>query len=265
MASQIILADIGFRFCNHSANNFSINSANQKTTEQRSKEGLKDYRFFPEPDLPFCDISAIIAEERRHLPELPHAKRARFQAEYGFTAPDARQFVEHESLAEYAENVMSEFLAWVRSELPETSEEEFKPRAAKLVSGWLLSKYLGALSEMGREFSRDIITPENFAELLTLLYRTKINSTTAQTVLKKMIETGADPSHILEDEKLTGADEQSIDLWIAEVIAANPAQVAEFKAGKFSLLQFFLGQVMKKSRGTADPETTAEKIKDALE
>lgn len=240
------------------------NDVDQKTTDSRTKEAAQDYRFFPEPDIPPFTIGSLVAEIKRELPELPSAQRIRFQNEYGFSPADARQLIETEGLANYAEHVVSEFYSWARSFDPDTEDEILRPKVAKLLSGWLLSKYMGALGEMGRLFTEDTITAENFAEFLNLVYQNKLNSSSAQTLLKKMIETGAHPHHILETENLASADEGAIDEWISAVIADNPKQVADFKAGKEALLQFLVGQVMKKSRGTADPLTVADKLRDKL-
>ncbi len=236
----------------------------QKTTESRTKEAAHDYRFFPEPDLPPFDLAALIEEVRHTMPELPAARRARFQNEYGFTAADAAQLIEHEELAIFAEHVMSEFFEWVRSVDPDVDEALLRVKAAKLLAGWLLSKYLGALGEANLLFTQNIVTAENFAEFLTLVYQNKINSTSAQQLLKKMIATGGDPSQLLESENLSAADSAQIALWVDEVIATNSLQTAQFKAGKETVLQFLVGQVMKKSRGTADAEIVAELLRTKL-
>lgn len=240
------------------------NDVEQKTTESRTKEAAQDYRFFPEPDIPPFIVGSLVEEMRRELPELPSAKYIRFQKEYGFSAIDARQLIENDELATYAEHVASEFYSWASDLDPDANEETLKTKAAKLLSGWLLSKYVGALNELGRLFTPETVTAENFAEFLALIYQSKINSTSAMALLKKMIETGDHPHHLLESENLSGADESATEQWIDEVIAENPKQVADFKSGKEALLQFLVGQVMKKSRGTADALATADRIRDKL-
>ena len=240
------------------------NDVDQKTTESRTKEGAQDYRFFPEPDIPPFIIGSLPFEIARELPELPAAKSIRFQNEYGFTAIDTRHLIENEDLATYTEHVASEFYNWVKDFAPDTDEAELKKRAAKLLSGWLLTKYIGALSELGRLFTSETVSAENFAEFLTLVYQSKLNSSSATMLLKKMIETGDHPHHIFEQENLASADESSMDAWILEVIEENPQQVAGFQGGKEPLLQFLVGQVMKKSKGTADPLTVADLIREKL-
>jgi aspartyl-tRNA(Asn)/glutamyl-tRNA(Gln) amidotransferase subunit B len=240
------------------------NDVEQKTTESRTKEAAQDYRFFPEPDIPPFIVGSLVEEMRRELPELPSAKYIRFQKEYGFSAIDARQLIENDELATYAEHVASEFLNWATDSDPDANEDGIKTKSAKLLSGWLLSKYPGALNELGRLFTPETVTAENFAEFLTLIYQSKINSTSAMMLLKKMIETRDHPHHLLESENLSGADEGATSTWIDEVITENPAQVAGFKSGKEALLQFLVGQVMKKSRGTADALSVAEEIRSRL-
>lgn len=240
------------------------NDIEQKTTESRTKEGSQDYRFFPEPDIPPYIIGSLVEQVRREIPELPAAKYIRFQNEYGFSANDARQLIENDELAAYAEHVVTEFYNWARDIDPDADDTQLKTKSAKLLSGWLLSKYIGALNELDRIFTQETVTAENFAEFLTLIYQSKINSTSAMTLLKKMIETGDHPHHLLESENLSGADQATTDLWIEEVISENPKQVADFKSGKEALLQFLVGQVMKKSRGTADALSIAEIIRNKL-
>lgn len=240
------------------------NDVDQKTVPQRTKEAAQDYRFFPEPDIPPFIIGSMVDEVRREMPELPAAKRIRFQNEFGFSSADARQLIENDELADYAEHVVSEFYAWAQSMDPDADEEVLKPKVAKLLSGWLLSKYMGVLREAGRLFAPDVVTAENFAEFLHLIYQSKLNSSSAQSVLKKMIETGDHPQHLLDSEGLGGADSGMIDAWADEVINGNPTQVAQFKAGKDAVLQFLVGQVMKKSRGTADPIVVADLLRNKL-
>ena len=240
------------------------NDIEMKTNEQRTKEAAHDYRYFPEPDIPPFLIGPLLEQCRRDIPELPAAKRTRFQEEYGFATQDARQLIADEALANYAEQVVSEFFEWVRSSAPDTDETELKKKSAKLISGWLLTKYLGALNDAGRLFTPDTITPENFAEFLTLVYLGKLNSTTGQRVLKQMIETGADPSQIIETEHLGQADGVALDRWIAETIEENPEQIEQFRSGKTAVLQFLVGKVMKKSRGTADPEEVAVQFQEKI-
>lgn len=235
----------------------------QRTTESRTKEAAHDYRFFPEPDIPPFDLAELTATMREKIPELPAARRERFMREYGFSAPDARQLVDDDALASYAEHVMSEFFDWARTAAPDISEDELRTRAAKLISGWLLSKYLGILNDLGRLFTPTIVTPENFAEFLTLIQQNKMNSSLAQRVLREMVEHGADPSHVLE-QMVGGDTAPTVEVAVQEVIATFPDQVAQYRAGKTAVLQFLVGQVMKKTKGVADPKTIADTFNQLL-
>ncbi len=240
------------------------NDVDQKTVPQRTKEAAQDYRYFPEPDIPPFIIGTLVDKIRIELPELPSAKRMRFEHEYGFAPTDARQIIETEGLADYAEHVVSEFYDWAASSNTDTDESVLKLRVAKLVSSWLLTKYLGVLSEVGRLFTPDTVTPENFAEFLHLIYESRLNAAAALTILKKMVMTGDHPQHLLDAEGLGNADSSIIDAWVDEVIVANPTQTTQFKAGKEAVLQFLVGQVMKKSRGTADAGVVTELLRTKL-
>lgn len=228
------------------------NDVKHITEESRTKEAAHDYRFFPEPDIPPFDLSATVAALADSLPELPAARRARFMREYGFTAAAARQLIDAEDLASFAEQVMSEL-------------GDPTPRTAHLVSGWLLTKYLGTLNELGRLFTPQTISPENFAEFLSLVSTNKLNSTRAQQVLRIMIERGADPSHVMEEMGAVAEAENSCDERVRQVVADFPKQVAEYQAGKVAVLQFLVGQVMKKTGGSSDPVEIAQAIRHLLD
>jgi aspartyl-tRNA(Asn)/glutamyl-tRNA(Gln) amidotransferase subunit B len=227
----------------------------QITVEQRTKEGMADYRYFPEPDLPPLDLSKIEDDVRPMMPELPAAKRARFQDEYAFAAADARQIVDSPFLSRFTEETMSELREWLGTAGVKSDWDASKAKFAKLTSGWLLSKFLGILAETGKEPKDAKVTPENFAEFLTLLYLEKINSTAAQEVLRAMIDTGMDPTTIVGERGLEQVSDLSdLELAADNVIAANPKVVADYKGGKANAIMFLVGQVMKETRGKAKPD-----------
>jgi aspartyl-tRNA(Asn)/glutamyl-tRNA(Gln) amidotransferase subunit B len=207
---------------------------------------------------------------KNKLPELPPARRERFAREFGFSATDARNICDDRHLADYAEAVISELIEWLTS-LPETdgTREEIwdrnKEKLSRLVSGWLLSKLGGIMADQKIDIRLLKITPENFAEFLTLLYHNKINSTMGLALLTEMAETGGDPSQIMEEKGLAQvSDTGALDKIIAEVVAENPKVVADYKAGKTASAQYLLGQIMKKSRGSANPEMAMELLKKQL-
>jgi len=240
------------------------------TEEQRGKEEAHDYRYFPEPDLPPMELQELAETLKNKLPELPADRRRRFTQEYGFSPADARVICDDKYLADYTEAVISELTSWLHA-LPETegSEEEIwdknKAKLARLVSGWLLSKLGGLLTERKIDIRTLKITPENFAEFLTLIYQNKINGAMGLKLLATMAETGGDPSQIMEERGLAQmSDTGELETIINAVVAENPKVVADFKAGKLNALQFLLGQIMKKTKGSANPEKAQELLRKQL-
>ena len=222
---------------------------------QRVKENATDYRYFPEPDIPAFHPIKIAG--KIHLPELPQQKRTRFHEEYGFSYSDAKILSDDVNWAEFTENTMSELLEWLDS-MPETKNkaENIPQTIARLAGGWITSKLMGILTERKKDIRLLKITPENFAELIALIYTNKVNSTNALKILNEMIDAGTDvdPTHIMEDKGYGQVnDENKIGEIIDEVIKNYPKQVTEFKSGKDPIIKFLIGMVMKASEGTADP------------
>ncbi|MBU4482423.1 Asp-tRNA(Asn)/Glu-tRNA(Gln) amidotransferase subunit GatB [Patescibacteria group bacterium] len=235
-----------------------------ETFAQRTKEGSADYRYFPEPDLPPLDFTKDaeinIEELKQELPELPQGKRNRFSDEYGFKSSDAKILTSNPDLADYTENVISELKRWLddTSEIQGTGDEiwnEHQHKLTKLVAGWLISKLGGLLTARKLSYRDNTISAENFAEFITMLFTNKVSTKNANLLLERMLETGGDPSNILEDEDLVAGD-LDLEKLIDEIINKNPEQVQQFKAGKTALLKFFLGKVMKESQGKANPQET---------
>lgn len=240
------------------------NDQKQVTEEQRTKEAAHDYRYFPEPDLPTLELAEIAERMRQTLPELPQARRRRFVDEYGFPAADARTLTDDPELAEYAEQVISELAEWLKT-LPEVDGgaeeiwEKHKAKLAKLVSGWLLSKLGGAMAEEKVAMKTLKITPENFAELIAMIYGNKISSSAAQTILLEMMRTGADPSHVMEEKNLGQmSDEGELETVVKRVLAHHPQQIQDYKAGKVQVIKFLVGVVMKETEGRANPKRAEE-------
>lgn len=243
----------------------------QKTFSQRIKETAADYRYFPEPDLPPLVIDRDHVETiAATLPELPEAKYKRLIQQYRFSHDDARQLANDKYLADYAEQVISELVDWLSS-LPEvagTAEEIAQtegPKLAKLVGNWLINRLFTHLNETKTAIQNCPITPENFAEFLTLIHQRKINNLTAQKVLEKMFATGDDPTRIIENEGLGQVnDEGKIGEIIDKIIADNPKAVAEFQAGKEASFKFLVGQAMRETKGQADPALINDLLKQKL-
>jgi len=231
------------------------------TFSQREKEEAHDYRYFPEPDLPPMHFELeYINIIKNTMPELPEQKRERFKKEYGLDEKSVEFFVTNKDLSEYFEKVISEFDAWLEAE-----GGDAKKKAYKLVANYLISDVQGLLA--GKEFiEKDFkITAENFAEFVKMIYKNEISSKVAKMVVADMFNTGDDPSNIVEGNNWGQmSDDGELEKIINEVIEKNPKPVADYKAGKQNSLQFLAGQVMAKTRGTANPGTVQEILKKLL-
>lgn len=246
--------------------------ARGETVHQRYKETAADYRYFPEPDIPPFDPIAAAGEFS--LPELPLVKRARFESEYGLSLADANILASDKQWANFTEQTISELHEWLHS-LPETKtcsgEDKNSDRAVvcktgqelvRLSGGWITTKLMGAMSERAIDIRVLKIKPENFAELVALIYSGRVNSTNAQKILAAMLDSGVnqDPTHIME-EKGYGqiSDTGKIGAVVDDIIKNYPKQTADFKAGKEPILKFLIGMAMKATEGAADP-VVAEKL-----
>ena len=240
------------------------------TVLQRIKENAADYRYFPEPDIP--PFHPMKLAKNANLPELPQNKRERFHNEYGFSYADAKLLTQNKHWAAFAENVMSEIVAWLQV-MPETKnasdkiKENKKNQIARLAGGWLTSKLMGAMAERSIDIRILKLSPENFAELLALIFTNKINSSNAQKILIEMLESGADkdPTHIMEERGYGQiSDENKINTIVDEVIKSYPKQAAEYKSGKETILKFLIGMVMKATEGSANPKVVEKLLKEKI-
>ncbi len=210
--------------------------ATGKTRVMRKKEFAHDYRYFPEPDLlPLVLNDAFIEEIRQDMVELPDAKKARFVKELGLTAYDASVLCENKETADFFEKAA-------------------KGQDAKKVANWMMGDFFAMLNEKKLELKDSPISPENLGRLVGLITAEVINGKTAKDVFALMVETGENPEKIVEERGLKQVtDTAAIEAVIDEVIASSPDNVAAFKAGKTALMGWFVGQVMKKSQGKANP------------
>ncbi|MFA5248093.1 MAG: Asp-tRNA(Asn)/Glu-tRNA(Gln) amidotransferase subunit GatB [Patescibacteria group bacterium] len=229
-----------------------------KTVHQRFKETSADYRYFPEPDIPPVETSGQKIEElKTHLIELPAEKKARFIAEYGFDSETAEILINDKKLADYAEHVVSELEAWIIA--TGDSWERQKNKLSKLSANWLVGELFKHLNSNNQTITDIKITPENFAELMTLVYQDKINSSAAQTILGVMYEKGGDPTNIMDDMGLQQMDDSAaLEGIIKGVLDKNPDQVTQYRAGKTNVAQFLVGQVMAATKGKANPKKAQE-------
>ena len=206
------------------------------TKVMRKKEFAQDYRYFPEPDLlPLVIDDKFIDEIKSEMVELPDAKKERFVRDLGLTPYDASVLCEARETAEWFERAA-------------------KGHNAKKVANWMMGDFFAMLNEKKISLEESPITPENLGKLVDLITSNVINGKTAKDVFALMAETGDAPDKIVEEKGLKQVtDTTAIEKVIDEVIAANPDNVAAYKAGKVALMGWFVGQVMKASQGKANP------------
>ncbi|MFZ3032107.1 MAG: Asp-tRNA(Asn)/Glu-tRNA(Gln) amidotransferase subunit GatB [Candidatus Moraniibacteriota bacterium] len=235
------------------------------TVSQRKKESAHDYRYFPEPDIPPFEFDAAYVERlRATLPELPDAKLKRFVAEYGLPEKDAVILTDERKFSEYFEAVVTELAEKVKAGEVTAPLE----RAVKLAANYMLTELRKHLTENNQSIEDLPITAENYAEFIGIVADGKINSSAAQTVLGEMYKNtdgDTDPSHIIDRLNLgqvndTEALEKAVDL----VLERNEQSVTDYKAGKQNALQYLMGQVMKESKGKANPSMVLELLKQKL-
>ncbi|MFA4936864.1 MAG: Asp-tRNA(Asn)/Glu-tRNA(Gln) amidotransferase subunit GatB [Patescibacteria group bacterium] len=225
--------------------------------EQRIKEGVADYRYFPEPDLPPLNFTKKEIEEiKKSLPELPHDKASRLTKQYGLPTSDVNILVNYLQVADYFEKVVRK--------LSKQSDDIDKKQSAKLVFNWLINKLFQLLNEKGITVAELSFDQDQFVDFLLLVASRRVNSTNAQILLKRMVETGNDAQSILETEDLAQSGSINLDEIIIKIIIQYPEQVAQYKAGKTPVLKFLLGAVMKETKGKVDPIEAEEMLKQEL-
>jgi len=237
------------------------------TVPQREKEEAHDYRYFPEPDLPPLHIThKEILEIRSKIPELPQARRKRFADEYFLGKKDIEVFVQNKDLGEYFEKVVSELRNWVKEvELKAELSEKENQKLVQLAANYIITDLQSFLKKSSITNEDFLITPENFAEFITLIYKEKISSKIAKIVLEEMFKTGADPSQIIEKKRLEQIiDESEIEKIIKNILTENKKAVQDYKKGKTNALQFLIGQIMAKTNGKASPQLVNKLLKKNL-
>jgi len=240
--------------------------AKGETLEQRSKESSADYRYLVEPDLPRLTISEqwlneVIAE----IPELPQNRRDRFDEQYHIDSAIRDVLISDSQAADFFEDVVSEVHAWLvaRDSEKSISQNDYD-QLSSLSASWIVTKLFEALRVKEKTLANMKLSAENFAETMLLLHTKKINSSTASSLLSQMVESGEDPSNLVESQGLEQVSNEEELIEIAqEVLDEFPTQVEEYKKGKIALLQFFVGKIMQKSKGRAAPEL-AKKILETL-
>ncbi|MGK7345464.1 MAG: Asp-tRNA(Asn)/Glu-tRNA(Gln) amidotransferase subunit GatB [Candidatus Nitrospinota bacterium M3_3B_026] len=218
------------------------------TISMRGKEEAHDYRYFPDPDLVLAEVSGdLIDEIRSALPELPDAKRERFERDYGLPAYDAEVLTASRPVADYFE------------------EAAGKAKDAKAVSNWVMGDVLRLLKEKGATPADLAVKPVMLAEMINLIGEGVISGKIAKTVFEEMTATGQDPKTIIEKKGLVQiSDESAIETEVEKVLAANPEQVEQYRGGKEKVIGFFVGQIMRATKGKANPGVVNKLLKDKL-
>jgi aspartyl-tRNA(Asn)/glutamyl-tRNA(Gln) amidotransferase subunit B len=212
----------------------------QCTFSMRVKEGASDYRYFPEPDLPPIEVSATQLQDwKSQLPELPSQKRSRYESQLGLSAYDARVLTDDKSVAEYFERAIA------------------AGAPAKQAANWVMGDITAYLKNEKLAIGEISLQPHDLAELISLIDAGTISGKIAKDLLPELLSTGGSPQKLVESKGLiqisdTGAIESAIDA----VLAANPKELEQYRAGKTKLLGFFVGKVMKETGGRADPKLT---------
>ncbi|MBN1581470.1 MAG: Asp-tRNA(Asn)/Glu-tRNA(Gln) amidotransferase subunit GatB [Anaerolineae bacterium] len=229
------------------------NENQNRTIFQRSKEGAEDYRYFPEPDLPPLALSPeVVLSIRAGLPELPDAKKVRFVNQYQIKVQDAQILVDDADVANYFEAGASA-----------AQTHEIEPQT---VCNWITGVLFSLLSERNMSIAGSLVTPDRLVELLAQVEKNVITSNTAKNVLADMFETGKSAPAIIKEKKLAQiSDLGDIEQMVSQAIQDNPDAVTQYLNGKVSVIGFLIGQVMRASRGKANPQIVRERMQEQLD
>jgi len=240
------------------------NENNNETVSQRRKESSADYRYFPEPDIPPLKISTDqIRGLEATLPEMPAQKKKRFSREYGLTEEAADILCADKNLAAWTEQVISELDAWIEANGDSADRQDKK--LAKTAVNWITRELVKYLKNDNKKIGDLKMTTENFAELICLVYQGKVSAASGQSILEKMYWEGGDPTDIMTDRGLEQLDDTAeLEKNIRQIITNNPAQLTQYKAGKTTVFQYFVGQVMAATRGKANPKIVTELLEKIL-
>ncbi|HEX5944247.1 MAG TPA: Asp-tRNA(Asn)/Glu-tRNA(Gln) amidotransferase subunit GatB [Anaerolineales bacterium] len=227
-----------------------FNEVTGKTYSQRGKESAHDYRYFPEPDLPPLVLdSAWVESIRASLPELPEAKNRRFVEQYGLKSQDARLLTSEKALADYYEAVVRK-----------------SKSSPKLVSSWIAGEFLRYLNDLSLDVTKIPILAEDLAKVIDLVTDKTISGNAGKVVLGELFRHGGKPEEIVREKNLAQvSDEGFIQETISKVLGENAKEVEQYLAGKETLLQWFMGQVARATKGKADPAVTRELLVKSLE
>ena len=227
-----------------------FNEATGKTYSQRGKESAHDYRYFPEPDLPPLVLDqSWIDSIRASLPELPEAKTRRFVEQYELKPQDARLLTSEKALANYFEDVVSK-----------------SKSSAKTVSSWIAGEFMRYMNDLNIDAANIPVPAEDLAKLIDMVTEKSISGNSGKVVLRELFKNGGKPEHIVAEKGLIQvSDESFIEEAVMKVLNDNPKEVQQYLAGKETLLQWFMGQVARATKGKADPNVTRELLIKRLE
>ncbi len=226
----------------------TFDPATGKTFPMRSKEEAEDYRYFPDPDLlPLILEKEWIEEIKKSMPELPHQRLERLLSQYGISEYEAKIFVQHKELGDFFEEAVRKF------------------NEPKMIANWLLNDLLGLLNEKQIPLEESPVSPEKLAELVKLIKENVISTKIGKEVIKEMVETGKSASQIVEEKGLKQiTDEGEIRRIVEEVLSRFPSEVERFRQGEEKLLGFFVGQVMRETKGKANPKLVNQILREVL-
>ena len=226
------------------------------TFSQRSKEYAHDYRYFPEPDLPPLAIGREwVQKVQSRLPELPAARRHRFAQEYGLSTYDADLLTASKAVSEFFEAAVAHDAC---SSLP------LQVRA-KMVGNWLITEVNRLLNLQGADIASCLLTPGHLAELASLLESGTLSSSLAKTTLEEAFYSGKAPRQLVEERGYVQVNDAAIiDEAVRQALEANPSAVADYLGGKETASKYLIGQVMKMSKGKANPSLVGEVLNKQL-
>jgi aspartyl-tRNA(Asn)/glutamyl-tRNA(Gln) amidotransferase subunit B len=236
------------------------------TFSQRSKEEAKDYRYFPEPDLPpilFTDEE--IETLRSLLPETPMQRKTRLIKQYFLTEKDAEIFTINKTLGDYFEHVASEIMSFDKLSHLKRPDSEHQAKLFKLASNYLITELKRMAAESDIEPTDTKITPEYFADLIVRIFHGEISSSSAQIILKEMFITGQSPEYIIRDKDLVQVSNlEELKLVVEKIINEYPKAVEDYQKGKEASLKFLVGMAMRITKGKANPQMVEGILKEKL-
>ena len=233
-----------------------------ETTSQRIKETSPDYRYFPEPDLPPLVISKKLIEKlQKEIPELPDEKKERFKKDYRLSDSDSTTLVETKGIANFFEIALTEYskIKQVEKETPKDHQK------AKQLTNWIVGELSSLMKENKQNINEIKIEPAGLVELLVILDRGEVTHQTAKEVFVKMYRTGELPAKIISEENLGQiSSQEDLSEIVKDVILENKGAVEDLKKGKEQAARFLMGQVMRKTKGQAQPRIVEKIIKENL-